>query len=677
MSEYEIKQSFIKQSDSRRNYIYLTHGKYQKEWNNFLQADTTINSQFWLDRKVKFTHPEKWSVTSITMGDEGIICFYSEKDGKTPIKQDERPPSTNFNPASINHEQYYSFLTKLEKKSVNLSSATNLIKSQEKITHKLRTELIDLYHQATTRWGLCYRVLFRTVNITDRYIDRTVKKLTEQYYRSVFMIAFALAIQYETDETLDIRKIAKFVQIEIEKDKTELLKVEQDIVQTINFEFYHPVVVAFFPLFTQVIHFLPNQIELMYHLAKLSLLDVRFTNFYPSVIANCCLYLATGKQYKECSNLCLAYLIDAYRNSSHQLDIVSYYVKKSASSVASSSVATSYSGSIKRVITKLEKELEDAQLRDEKLEDTKSVDDISMELSTLSLTTSKAPYQIEEQINSGVYGTVYYVSFPDGQHKAIKRFDCANDSTVLPSHVLRELSALQLLKQFNHPNIIDIEQIVTTDLSDYRIDAVMPIFPHTLHKYCRSTLNIGFHSIQIIMRGILQGLECIHRAGLVHLDLKTENILLDEDNCPRIIDFGLVEDVNNSYSQEVITITYRSPELLLSGCDRLYMSDKVDIWSAGCILGELLTGRYLFCTDIRPLIVLFSIFKFLGTPVFDEKNFWPNFPGEFSEFLDKNMQANLTTKQKQLCYDLLSKLLKYDPLERLSASEALKHPFFD
>ena len=155
-------------------------------------------------------------------------------------------------------------------------------------------------------------------------------------------------------------------------------------------------------------------------------------------------------------------------------------------------------------------------------------------------------------------------------------------------------------------------------------------------------------------------------------------MLLDAEGAIKIADFGLSRlqhSFERPLSNEVVTLWYRSPELLL-GC--VHYSGKVDTWACGCILAELLTLKPLFSgnTEVEQLQ---DIFRVLGAPTREN---WPSFEQEFSVGA-KFPVREVVTLEKTLegCdeqgVDLVRHLLRYEPARRYSAIEALNHPFFD
>ena len=173
---------------------------------------------------------------------------------------------------------------------------------------------------------------------------------------------------------------------------------------------------------------------------------------------------------------------------------------------------------------------------------------------------------------------------------------------------------------------------------------------------------------------------------IVHRDLKPANIFITRDNVLKLGDFGLArkidEETNKKYTSKVITLYYRAPELLLN-CQKYRY--EVDIWSVGCIIYELITKDPLFqCPreNAEAIPQAIAIFKICGTPDPDD---WPEFKD-----LDKNDLFTHKTKQPNRLkehleekiperfkdsIDLLLQMLQLNPSKRITAEQAMMHPF--
>jgi len=184
--------------------------------------------------------------------------------------------------------------------------------------------------------------------------------------------------------------------------------------------------------------------------------------------------------------------------------------------------------------------------------------------------------------------------------------------------------------------------------------------------------------IKSYLEQILKGIAFCHSHRVLHRDLKPQNLLIDRTGVIKLADFGLARAFGvpvRTYTHEVITLWYRAPEILLGG--KQY-STPVDIWSIGCIFAEMVTRQPLFPGDCE-IDELFKIFQVLGTP---NEQIWPgvsqlpDFKQTFPKWTGKGLAA-VVKDLDPLGLDLLSKMLIYEPGRRISAREALAHPFFD
>ncbi|GMF39328.1 unnamed protein product [Phytophthora lilii] len=197
-------------------------------------------------------------------------------------------------------------------------------------------------------------------------------------------------------------------------------------------------------------------------------------------------------------------------------------------------------------------------------------------------------------------------------------------------------------------------------------------------------LFFGVLQIRKLLHQLLDAIAYCHRRGVLHRNLKPKHLLIktsDPDNLSdatlQISDFALVRATGiprRTYTMEVVTLWYRPPEILMGV--RGY-SSAVDIWSVGCIFAEMAQGKPLF-TGISEIDQLFQIFSKLSTPTSET---WPGFsslPNYHFEFPHwKRRPLNrLFPGISDLGIDLLTKLLVYNPDQRITAEDALRHPYF-
>ncbi|KAK4423930.1 Cyclin-dependent kinase G-2 [Sesamum alatum] len=287
------------------------------------------------------------------------------------------------------------------------------------------------------------------------------------------------------------------------------------------------------------------------------------------------------------------------------------------------------------------------------------------------------------KIDEGTYGVVYRArDKKTGEIVALKKVKMEKEREGFPLTSLREIN---ILLSFDHPSIVDVKEVVVGSNLD-SIFMVMEYMEHDL-KALMETMKQPFSQSEVkcLMLQLLAGVKYLHDNWVLHRDLKTSNLLLNNRGELKICDFGLARQYGSPlkpYTHLVVTLWYRAPELLLGA--KQY-STAIDMWSLGCIMAELLSKEPLF-NGKTEFDQLDKIFRILGTP---NETIWPGFsklPGVKVNFvkhqynlLRRKFPATSFTGSPVLSdagFDLLNKLLTYDPEKRITAEAALNHEWF-
>ncbi|XP_021746542.1 cyclin-dependent kinase G-2-like [Chenopodium quinoa] len=287
------------------------------------------------------------------------------------------------------------------------------------------------------------------------------------------------------------------------------------------------------------------------------------------------------------------------------------------------------------------------------------------------------------KIDEGTYGVVYRAKDKKtGEIVALKKVKMEKEREGFPLTSLREIN---ILLSLHHPSIVDVKEVVVGSNLD-SIFMVMEYMEHDL-KALMETMKQPFSQSEVkcLMLQLLDGIKYLHDNWVLHRDLKTSNLLMNNQGELKICDFGLARQYGSPlkpYTHLVVTLWYRSPELLLGAKE---YSTAIDMWSLGCIMAELLSKEPLF-NGKSEFDQLDKIFRILGTP---NETIWRGFsklPGVKVNFvkhqynqLRKKFPATSFTGSPVLSdagFDLLNRLLTYDPEKRITADAALNHEWF-
>jgi len=284
-------------------------------------------------------------------------------------------------------------------------------------------------------------------------------------------------------------------------------------------------------------------------------------------------------------------------------------------------------------------------------------------------------YQKLEKIGEGTYGVVYKAKDRvTGEIIALKKIRLEAEDEGIPSTAIREIS---LLKELQHANIVRLYDVVHTER---KLTLVFEYLDQDLKKYldvCDGGLEPSI--MKSFLYQLLRGVAYCHHHRVLHRDLKPQNLLINREGELKLADFGLARAFGipvRSYTHEVVTLWYRAPDVLMGS--RKY-STPVDVWSIGCIFAEMANGRPLFAGTSEN-DQLDRIFRLLGTPntdVYPQINDLPDYKPDFAVYeRPANLSAMVPAMDANGC-ELLLHMLQYDPAQRISAQDAMSHPYFD
>jgi CTD kinase subunit alpha len=283
----------------------------------------------------------------------------------------------------------------------------------------------------------------------------------------------------------------------------------------------------------------------------------------------------------------------------------------------------------------------------------------------------------ESVVGSGTYGKVFkgLNVYTKGQ-VALKRIRMEGERDGFPVTAVREIKLLQSLR---HLNIVNLQEVMVE-----RNDCFM-VFEYLSHDLTgilnHPTFKLESAQKKHLAKQLFEGLDYLHTRGVLHRDIKAANILVSNEGILKIADFGLARFYAKhhqlDYTNRVITIWYRSPELLLG---ETQYSAAVDVWSAACVMVEIFTRNAIFAGDGTELSQLEKIYNVIGTP---NRQDWPGLVDmAWFELLKPTTKRKNVFSEKYgdrvspAAFELLSSMFRYDPAKRPTAAEVLQHAYF-
>jgi CTD kinase subunit alpha len=283
----------------------------------------------------------------------------------------------------------------------------------------------------------------------------------------------------------------------------------------------------------------------------------------------------------------------------------------------------------------------------------------------------------ESVVGSGTYGKVFKgLNVYTKKLVALKKIRMEGERDGFPVTAVREI---KLLRSLGHKNIVQLQEVMVEANDCFMVFEYLSHDLTGLLNHPTYTLEPGHK--KHLARQLFEGLDYLHTRGVLHRDIKAANILVSNEGILKLADFGLARFYAKhhqlDYTNRVITIWYRSPELLLG---ETQYGPAVDIWSAACVLVEIFTKRAIFPGDGSEINQLEKIHAVLGTP---NRKDWPNLVEMpwFALLRPSYRKPNVFGEKYKdqltpAAFDLLTSMFSYDPDKRPTAAEVLQHPYF-
>ncbi|NXN97441.1 MK15 kinase, partial [Rhinopomastus cyanomelas] len=291
-------------------------------------------------------------------------------------------------------------------------------------------------------------------------------------------------------------------------------------------------------------------------------------------------------------------------------------------------------------------------------------------------------YEIKRRLGKGAYGIVWKaIDRRTGEIVAVKKIFDAFRNRTDAQRTFREIMFLQEFGE--HPNIIKLLDVIQAQ-NNKDIYLIFESMETDLHAVIqKGSLLKDIHKSYILYQ-VLKATKFIHSGNVIHRDQKPSNILLDADCFVKLCDFGLARSLsqvhedqgNPALTEYVATRWYRAPEILLSSQS---YTKGVDMWSIGCILGEMLLGKPLF-PGTSTVNQIEQILKVIPAPSPEDilavqSDYMASVINHMSSWQRATLEEILPSSTPLAALDLLKKLLVFNPNKRLTAEEALQHPY--
>jgi len=297
-------------------------------------------------------------------------------------------------------------------------------------------------------------------------------------------------------------------------------------------------------------------------------------------------------------------------------------------------------------------------------------------------------YLPQRILGKGSFGTVYQARIDEtGETVAIKsiRMEALSTRTFKQLNGEKERE-VQILKELEgHPNIVCLKGAFLSGVGtpDAKLNLVLEFLSDTLHRvlkhYNQQGKTMEQYHVKLYQYQLIRGLAFVHGKGIVHCDIKPQNLLLDGGTQTlKICDFGTAKRMTMGHTSNAYACSryYRAPELILGSTN---YSTAVDLWSVGCVFAEMLIGQPLF-TGGDGIDQLVQIVKVIGTPsAQDLVAMNPNYPAyEFTPAVAPHPWEKVCRQMApREAQELLDQLLRYSPAARIAPLHAMLHRYFD
>jgi glycogen synthase kinase 3 beta len=301
---------------------------------------------------------------------------------------------------------------------------------------------------------------------------------------------------------------------------------------------------------------------------------------------------------------------------------------------------------------------------------------------------------VTENVNNGHTGQIETIQYTQSQMVGHGSFGVVFQTQILPSNEIAAMKRvlqdkryknreLQIMKLVHHRNITDLKYYFYTnnEKQELFLNLILEFVPETLYKasnyYVSKRLSMPSLEVKLYTYQMLRALNYIHSQGICHRDIKPQNLLINPETGElKLCDFGSAkilnpQEPNVSY---ICSRYYRAPELIFGATN---YTTKIDVWSAGCVMAELILGQPLFPGE-SGIDQLVEIIKILGTPSKEQiKNMNPNYMEHKFPQIKPIPLHKIFRKMSQDTINFLILTLQYSPVDRVDCLTALVDPYFD